>query len=216
VVRRGPDAPGGAGPAPTDEKDGQPLLEIGRIVGAHGTRGWVRVHVHDADSSTLQVGHAVRLRDGRALTVREWQPVPGHATLRRVRLQGVDDRDGALALQGSELFVARKELPPLDADEYYLADAIGTAVEREHEGAVQMLGTIVAITSNGAQDLFEIEWRDPEGRGHRWLLPALPQFVRDVDARRVLVDVPEGFLPEGLEAETEAHPEPEDGREAGS
>ena len=63
---------------------------------------------------------------------------------------------------------------------------------------MQRLGKVVAVTTNGAQDLFEIEYFD-RGRARRWLIPVLPGFVKDVDDQRVVVDPPEGMLPEALE-----------------
>jgi ribosomal 30S subunit maturation factor RimM len=58
---------------------------------------------------------------------------------------------------------------------------------------------VTGVMNNGAQDLFEIEWTDPGGGVHAWLLPVLPGFVLDVDAQRVLADPPLGMLPDALE-----------------
>ncbi|MCX4239211.1 ribosome maturation factor RimM [Paraliomyxa miuraensis] len=179
-------------------------LVVGYVAGAHGIRGGVRVHLHDRESEALVVGRSVVLqRDGRPLSTHELrsvEPVPGKPGRHRVTMIGVGDRNAADALRGCEVLVDRGELPELPEDEFYLADAIGLPVEREHDGATRALGTIAGITSNGVQDLFEVQWRGPDGRMHEWLLPVLPQHIVELDERRVLVRLPLGLLPDALEA----------------
>jgi 16S rRNA processing protein RimM len=69
------------------------------------------------------------------------------------RLSGVTDRNGAEALRGMELFVARDALPSSAKDEFYHSDLIGlTAISAEGE----TLGEIVAVQNYGAGDLLEL------------------------------------------------------------
>jgi len=141
---------------------------------------------------TLRTGQAERI--SKILAV---DPVPGKP-LARVHLEGVTDRDQAEALRGNELWLARKDLPPLAVDEFYLADLIGLPVERVRpDGRVQPLGTVLALTSNGAQDLLEVEYQPPGRRADTWLLPVLPQFITEIEGR-LLVELPIGMLPDAL------------------
>jgi 16S rRNA processing protein RimM len=185
---------------PRDDEPGESLLVVGYVAGPHGVRGAVRVHLHDPRSHALEPGRRVVLRrDGRALAtheVRASDPVPGKPGRLRVTLAGVPGRDQAEALRGCELLVDRHELPALADDEFYLADALGLPVVRQRDG--RALGTVVGLTSNGAQDLFEVEHRDADGRARTWLLPVTPHHVVEV-GDRVLVDLPLGLLPEELE-----------------
>ena len=173
-------------------------LDVGYVAGVHGVQGAVRIKLHDPGSDALSRGTRITLtRAGQTVVrpqVREALPVPGKPGLFRAQLQGVDDREAADALRGCAVLVPRGEL---DDDEFYLADAIGLPVVRDVEPTA--LGTIVGLTSNGAQDLFEVQWVDPDRREHRWLLPVLPHVVKDVDGVRVLVELPPGLLPEALE-----------------
>ncbi|MCA9648784.1 MAG: 16S rRNA processing protein RimM [Myxococcales bacterium] len=192
-------------PRPGDA-DGPPLA-VGVAIGAHGVHGALRVLLHDPDSEALQPGRTVVLhRDGETVGRLELEavaPVPGKPGRRRVSAAGLHDRDAAEALRGCELLVSRDQLPPLDEDEYYLADAIGLPVQRERNGVTQALGEISGLTSNGAQDLYEVRWRGPDGRARTWLLPVLPQTIVEMGPTRVLVELPLGMLPEGLEGEEE-------------
>ena len=188
---------------PRDDDQDATLLVVGYVAGPHGVRGGVRVHLHDPRSPALEPGRRITLRrNGRVVAnheVRTVDAVPGKPGRMRVTLVGVPGRNEAEALRGCELLVAREHLPALGDDEFYLADAIGLPVVREHDG--QALGTIVALTSNGMQDLFEVEWRGPDGRARTWLLPVLPDCLVEVDDVKVLVDLPLGLLPDELEPE---------------
>ena len=173
-------------------------LDVGYVAGAHGVHGAVRIKLHDPASDALAVGTTVALvRDGTTVgrpQVREASPVPGKPGMFRVQLRGIDDREAADALKGCSVLAERAALAD---DEFYLADAIGLPVVREVEPTA--LGTIVGLTSNGAQDLFEVQWVDANHHQHVWLLPVLPHLVKDVDGQRVLVELTPGLLPDALE-----------------
>jgi len=175
-------------------------LDVGYVAGAHGVNGVVRIKLHDPGSTALAHGASIVLRkdgDDRAAVVEAVDPVPGKAGLYRVQLQGLRFRDEAEALRGRTIVVTRDALPALEDDEYYLADLLGREVERN--GVPAKLGTIVGLTSNTAQDLFEVEWVDAQGATHGWLLPVLPGIILETTDARVLVELPPGFLPEALE-----------------
>jgi len=175
-------------------------LDVGYVAGAHGVNGVVRIKLHDPASEALTCDASLVLRkDGhdRPARVEAVDPVPGKAGLYRVQLHGLRFRDEAEALRGHTVVVTRDALPALEADEYYLADLLGREVERE--ASPTKLGKIVGLTSNTAQDLFEVEWLDAHGATHAWLLPVLPGIIVETTAERVLVELPPGFLPEALE-----------------
>lgn len=188
----------------------RPAIAVAEISAPHGVRGQVRVHLYDPDSQALRPGLRVELRapDGSkgpvssdmSFEIVSAEPVPGRPAL-RVKFATVADRDHAERLRGRQVWVARADLPPLAADEFYLTDAIGVAVERLlPDGSAQPLGTVVGVTSNGAQDLFEVAWTRPDGRRDTWLLPVLPHFIVELDPQRLRVELPIGLLPDALEA----------------
>lgn len=189
-------------------------IAVAEVSAPHGVRGLLRFHLYDPDSQALRPGLKVELRprggpaghvpSDLSFEIVRVEPVPGKATV-RVQLAGVTDRDQAERLRGREVYVARSDLPALADDEFYLADTVGLPVERvRDDGSVQRLGVVVGVTSNGAQDLLEVEWTRPDGRRDTWLLPALPQFIGDLDGERLRVELPLGLLPDVLEAGGEA------------
>jgi 16S rRNA processing protein RimM len=168
---------------------------LGHVAGAHGIAGALRVRLYNPDSNTLRPELVVELRrptenERRRMIVDRVAPKPG-SEFARVWLREVGDRNAAAALQGCELWVDRSDLPELDDDEYYLRDVIGhEVVRRGVDDQWQSLGTIVDVTSNGMQDLFEIRLG-----AETWLLPAMPPFVVEIVEQRVIVDVHDDMLP---------------------
>ena len=204
-------------PAPNPAVASDPdALAVAAVVGAHGVRGWVRFHLYDPKSCALRRNLLVTLRAPKLeplkLKIVALDPVPGKPVW-RVQLSGITDRDQAEALRGREVWLARTDLPALTKDEFYLADILGLPVERVRpDGNVQSLGTVVGLTSNGAQDLIEVEFQAPGRRPDTWLLPALPQFIVGVEGR-VLVELPLGMLPDALAGDDEAVEEVPEGPE---
>ena len=177
---------------------------VGYVAGVHGIAGALRIKLFDADSDAVAAGRTIELwREDtllRTVSVVSANEVPGKPGLRRVQLDEIGNRNDAEALKGCEVRVDRDALPPLSDDEYYLADLVGAHVQEIVDGVARSLGEVTGISSNGVQDLLEIRWHDDDGTAHEWLLPALPQFIVELGQRRLVVDVPPGFMPDPLEA----------------
>lgn len=143
---------------------------VGRIVGAQGVRGAVRLKSFTADPAAIARYGALTDRDGRRFELR----VTGQSSGALIaRVGGVDDRDQALALKGTDLFVARTALPAPAEDEFYHADLIGLAA-RTTDG--RELGRITAVHDFGAGDVLEIA-----GEGGSVMVPFRRAIVPTVD-----------------------------------
>lgn len=102
---------------------------LGRIAGPFGIRGWVKVvsytdppeqildypvwRVEPPGSERRELRHREGRRHGKGLVV---------------RIDGVDERNGAIALARPELWVERGDLPALKKGEFYRADLVGLEV----------------------------------------------------------------------------------------
>ena len=73
-----------------------------------------------------------------------------------MRLQGIDSREAAEALKGTELFVPRSALPDdsLEDDEYFQSDLEGLHV-RDTQGREH--GRVEAVHNFGAGDILELK-----------------------------------------------------------
>nr|WP_181705204.1 ribosome maturation factor RimM [Chthonobacter rhizosphaerae] len=166
------------------------LAEIGA---AHGVRGEVRVKSHTADPEAFQ--DYGPLHDDRGRTFEVVSARPLKADMLVVAFKGVTDRTAAEKLNRTRLHVDRSALPdPDDEDEFYHADLIGLAVETI---AGEPVGTVVAVPNFGSDDLLEV--RRP-GRSSLYV-PFTRAVVPTVDfeARKVVIDPPDGLLDEAGE-----------------
>ena len=103
----------------------------------------------------------------------------------------MDDRNGAEALKGVELSVARDLLPEPEPDEFYFADLIGMTAERR-DGT--HFGEVIAVHNYGAGDVLEVRLAE----GETVLLPFTQETVPEIDTarRRLVIEPPEGLVDE--------------------
>ena len=174
---------------------------VGVIGGVHGVRGIVKVKPFTADPADL-VAYG-RLTDASGGRVIGLTLLSKHKGQWLARVDGVDDRNAAEALRGTELYAERGRLPAPDEDEFYHADLIGlTAIGTDGQTA----GTVRAVHDFGAGDILEIVGAG----GPPLMLPFTRKAVPEIDfaGGRLMIDPP---------VETEAKPEddPERGTEGG-
>ena len=124
---------------------------VGKIVAPQGIRGEVRVNTYTEnpmDFKTLNV-FSDKFNDGDFKFVRT---VPSSNVI-IAKINGIDDRNTAEMLRGTELFVVRDALPPVANGEYYQADLIGFYVVRDGI----KLGTVSCFQNFGAGDIIELD-----------------------------------------------------------
>ena len=148
------------------------LVLVGRVAGAFGVRGEVRISAYTAAPEAL-LGYRDLLREDGSpgLILSAGRP---HKDGVVCRCPQVETKEQADALRGLRLFVPREALPEPDEDEFYLTDLIGLAVVTP-EGTT--LGKVKAVQNFGAGDLLEID----AGRGQTWHLPFTRECVPEVD-----------------------------------
>lgn len=161
-------------------------LCVAVVTGAHGVRGAVRLKSFTADPEAVAgYGPLTDRSGGRSFAL----TLTGRAKdLLVARFDGIDDRDAAMALKGTELYIDRSTLDaPEDPEEFYQADLIGLTAETA-DGSVY--GTVRAVQNFGAGDLLDIDRPDAGSE----LLPFTAEVVPVVDlaaGRIVVAPLPE-------------------------
>jgi 16S rRNA processing protein RimM len=142
------------------------LILVGRVAGAFGVKGEVRITAYTDDPAALVSYRELLREDGSpGLTLTAGRPHKGALV---GRAKEIATREEAEALRGLQLYVPRAALPAPDEDEFYLADLIG--LRAVGPDGVE-LGRVKNVQNFGAGDLLEIA---PE-TGPTWWLP----FTRD-------------------------------------
>ena len=154
-----------------------PSILIGRITGAHGIRGAVKLASFAASPADIAKYGPLSASDGRVFEIAHLKPAKDGFI---ADLKSVRDRDAAEALRGVDLFVAREKLPPPAAGEFYLVDLVGKQVK----AAGKEIGSVTGIQNFGAGELLELD--------NGLLVPVL--FVHSTEDQNITVDLPEGYL----------------------
>jgi len=182
-----------AGSTSSTDEDPARRVRVGRIVGAHGLGGELRVGLLGADPECLADVETVWLArdesDPEAAPHALRRVAPGRAGECRIALAGVQDRSAAEALRGRWLLVRARDLAATAPGEYYVHELVGCRVE---DAGGRALGVVRDIWATGAADMLVIE--DAGGRQH--LVPAVAALLLEVDvaARRIAIDAIPGLL----------------------
>ena len=178
----------------------------GGVVGRpHGLDG--SFHVLSPRPALLALGTTVRAAGRDAAVVR----LAGTDDRPIVRLDGVDTREAADALRGTELLVPRSVAPALEEDEWWAEDLVGCRVV----DGDRALGRVVRLLPLPSCEVLEVA---PEGAGEggsgsyargggsgagrsgaqasaeAFLVPLVRDAVRRVDVGAKLIDVDIAFL----------------------
>jgi 16S rRNA processing protein RimM len=129
--------------APNDKNK----LLVGRIVGAQGLRGEVRVQTftqNPKDFAQLAIS-------SEQLAIKFVRVLPSSSIV-IMKVDGFDDRNAAEDLRGMELFISRDDLPALPAGEFYQIDLIGSYLRGNGRD-----GIVIAVHNFGAGDILELD-----------------------------------------------------------
>jgi 16S rRNA processing protein RimM len=173
------------------EGDGFPAdaVEVGRVLGAWGIKGWIKVLPFATDPQALFSTKRWHLRPPEGESPGVAPPPLLRVTESREQgdfvvagAQEVPDRNAAEALRGARVFVARSSFPTAGDDEYYWVDLIGCAVTNR-EGVA--LGTVADLIDTGAHSVLRVVSGEEER-----LIPFVAAYIDTVDlpTRSIAVD----------------------------
>lgn len=201
-------------PAGTDAPPAD-LVELGRVSGAYGVQGWLRIRAHASHSATLLntkqwwlQSPATAIADAGDFYCLDIIRVRVQGAHLVARAQGLTDRTQALALRGHTVWVPRSKFAPAEPDEYYWADLIGCLLYGENDaGQSVLLGEVTDVSDNGAHALLHVTRQnqlpdgervtqhDARGRARIDLVPFVEAHVHTVDLaeQRLLSNWPSNF-----------------------
>ena len=138
-------------------------IKVGRIVGAHGIRGEVRVQPRDGDPAFL-TGFSTF-----------------HKSLVLMKFPGVEDMNAALGLRGKDLYIRRADAH-LPEGECFDDELLGMSVHDAATGT--LLGELVRVDPYPAHKVYTV-------RGQReYLIPAVKgAFIQSVDLEQNRMEV---------------------------
>lgn len=175
-------------------------VEVGRIHGAWGVKGWIKVQPFSQDPQALFSTKRWFLKPPEGMPAKPSAAWPAVLRVSQAREHGdgivaaihdLDDRDVAEALRGGRIFVSRSSFPTASDDEFYWVDLIGLPVYNR-EGA--LLGDVTGLIDTGAHSVLRV--RPPDAPADKpaesveRLIPFVAAYIDKVDVagRRIEVD----------------------------
>jgi 16S rRNA processing protein RimM len=108
-----------------------------------------------------------------------------HQGILILKFQGVETISDAERLTGAEVRVPMDQRTPLDKDEYFESDLVGSEIVDRRSG--QVLGRVTAWQDAGGAGLLVVDGD--------WLIPFARSICVEIDpaAKRIAVELPEGL-----------------------
>lgn len=165
-----------------------PFLVVGRFLGPHGIKGWLKVHSYTQPMENLGRYKPLWLQQGDQWVRIDRIDVKRQGKGLLAKLPGCDDPETARTYSGLELGIQPSQRPRLPAGDYYWSDLEGLRVVTL---AGEWLGVVDHLIETGSNDVLVVEPAECSLDSRQRLIPYLPdQVVVDVNLseRQMTVD----------------------------
>lgn len=164
------------------------MLQVGVITSPHGVHGEVKVFPTTDDNKRFQKLSTCFIDTGKELLAVEKTGCKFFKNMVILKFQSYDTMNDVERFRQCPILVTRKEAVPLEEDEYFIADLIGSLVVTE-EG--DRLGVLDAVLTTNANDVYVVKKEDKK----ELLIPVIKQCVKEInlDAKRITVRLMEGM-----------------------
>ena len=190
-----PDSASGRTESPSPQGRGRELgpeapaadwIAVGRIIGAFGVRGQVKVVPMGRSPDRFR--RLKRFYVGETHVCYEIEHCQVRRTDALLKLKGIDTREAAVAQRYAYVYVPESEAIELPPGEYFVHQIVGLQV---HTTGGEHLGAVEEVLSTGANDVYVV----PGPRGEV-LIPALKTVIRTIDlaSGQLIVELPPGLL----------------------
>lgn len=164
-------------------------LRVGVIANTHGIRGEVKVFPTTDDKERFSLLKEVYVDTKKEKLKWKINHVRYFKNMVIIKFKGINDINEVEPYKGMDLLITREQALPLEENEYYICDAIGSTVFLE-DG--KEFGVLKDVMTTGANDVFIVESKEHG----EVLLPVIPDCVRQIDTeeKRIVVTIMKGLL----------------------
>lgn len=158
------------------------LLNVGRITGVFGIKGWVKIHSQTEPADNifsyqpwyLKTPHGVK-----PIELVEWRT---HGKGFVAQVVGIDDRNTAELLCPVDIAVEKDLLASLDDGEFYWHQLEGLRVISQYADQSYDFGCVKKILPTGANDVLVVVGDEQSMDQKERLIPYVPdQFITNID-----------------------------------
>ncbi len=148
------------------------FLDTGKIVGAHGIKGELRIEPW-CDSPEFLCTFKRLYLDENGETYVDVKSRP-HKNIVLCKIKGVDTIEAAEKLRGRIIYINRNDIA-LDEGVNFVQDLIGLEVCDVDSGTIY--GKLTDVLRTGANDVYEITAED----GKKYFAPVIDEVVREIN-----------------------------------
>lgn len=158
------------------------LIDVGRVSGAFGVKGWVKVtsftdpkeNIVNYSPWWLKTKHGVK-----SIEVEEYKYRNENLV---VRFKGIDDRDHAANISLVNISVERDQMPELAIGDYYWHQLVGMQVIADNGQKEHYIGRVKELMETGANDVLVVEPSENSIDDRERLVPYIPgMYIDHVD-----------------------------------
>lgn len=165
------------------------FLECGRILAPHGFRGAMRIETWCDTPAVATRLPALYLKRGEAYIAYRLVSASVHKGGLLATLEGITSPEEIAPLRGATVYAKREDLDPR-GERVFLAETVGLPVLHAEDG--RLLGRVREVDTSRPTTLYVIETE-----GGEVLLPAVPEFIKEIDIERGMTVCPiPGFFDE--------------------
>ena len=166
--------------------DESALVVMGRLMGAFGIQGWVKLRTFTETPGSLASHPTWWIRGKTGWQSAKLQEFKVRPAATSAKLEGIDDRTAAELLRGCDVAVTREDLGEAGEGEFFWVDLEGLEVVNLQG---ESLGRVTELVRGGGADVLVVK-----GERER-LIPFVAHYVLKVDreAKRITVDWEAGY-----------------------
>ncbi|MBQ9536853.1 MAG: 16S rRNA processing protein RimM [Desulfovibrionaceae bacterium] len=164
-------------------------IHMGQLVRPHGILGEIVLDWYAISPFSSKLPFFIQERHKSTVSAVDIVGARLHQGRYLLRLAEICDRTAAETLRGAKLLTLRTALPPLDSDEAYICDLLGSEVKLTTGQVIGHFSHVVHGTGNPT-------WAIHTTTGCEILFPAMPQFLVDlnVEDHTITIAPPDGLL----------------------
>ena len=165
------------------------LIQVGKIVKAHGLKGEVRIYPYTDDIINLSKSKFFYI-DEKKIKVTKCSIFK---SMLITKLENINSIEETKSIMEKYVYIPKEEIK--EENVYYVEDLIGLEVYKTYEDTLdfekyEYLGIIQYVYTNAANDVYEVKTKSKT-----ILLPAISEVVKKVDLenRKMYVKMMEGL-----------------------
>jgi 16S rRNA processing protein RimM len=156
-------------------------IPMGKIIGAFGIKGWLKLRTSISDSSSIKnYNHFYVKIDDNEYTCLTIEAISIKHDLLQIKFLGIDDRTVAETYRNYNIYVLRNELPTTNQDEFYWADLLNMKVINQDN---IVLGSVTSLLETGSTSVLVIKGEND------YMVPFVSIYIETVDLADKIIKV---------------------------